>query len=458
MNTVLVVDDEKNIRSTLKDLLEDEGYFVYLAEDGEEALKLLEENSVDVLLLDLWLPKIGGMEVLTRAKEISPDLQVIIISGHGTIDTAVRATKSGAFDFIEKPLSSERVLTVVGHAVKISGLKRENIELRERSQKNYYMVKGYSETFREIESLIESCASSNTRVLITGENGTGKEVVARRIHQKSSRKDFPFVAVNCAAIPQTLIEAELFGHEKGAFTGAISQKRGKFELAHNGTIFLDEIADMSLEAQSKVLRVLEEMQFERVGGVSPIRVDVRVIAATNKDLGREIKENRFREDLYYRLNVVPVYIPPLRERREDIPPLLHYYLDFFARENNKKKKRLSEDAMKFLCEEYSWPGNIRELKNMIERLSILCKNDVITLQEVRDNIPIHEKKNVFYRDMSFKKAREEFEKRFITRAIQESGYNLTRAAEKLKVERSNLYKLVKRLGIELKKKNGSGVR
>jgi len=458
MNTILVVDDEKNIRETLKDVLEDEGYFVFLAEDGEQALKLLEENPVDVLLLDLWLPKIGGMDVLTRAREISNDLQVIIISGHGTINSAVRATKSGAFDFIEKPLSLDRVLTVVSHALKISGLKKENIELRERSQKDYYMVRGNSKAFQDIEAIIESCASSNTRILITGENGTGKEVLARRIHQKSSRKDFPFVAVNCAAIPQTLIEAELFGHEKGAFTGAINQKRGKFELANNGTIFLDEIADMSLEAQSKVLRVLEEMQFERVGGVSSIKVDVRVIAATNKDLMKEIKENRFRKDLYYRLNVVPIHIPPLRERREDISSLIHYYLDFFARENNKKRKRISEAGMKFLCQEYHWPGNIRELKNMIERLSILCKGDEITLQEVKDNIPIHEEPHAFYWNLSFKEAREEFEKRFISRVLQEAGYNLTRAAERLKLERSNLYKMVKRLGIGLKKKYGSGVK
>lgn len=451
MKTVLVVDDEKHIRETLKDVLEDEGYNVLLAENGKQTLKLLERNMIEVILLDLWLPEIGGMDVLKQIKEKYSSVEVIIISGHGTIDTAVRATKSGAFDFIEKPLSIERVLKVVDHAIKISGLEKENIALREQSQKHYFMVKGGSKAYREMESLIESCAMSNSRVFITGENGTGKEVFARKIHGKSHRRNAPFVAVNCAAIPDTLIESELFGYQKGAFTGALTNKKGRFELADRGTIFLDEVADMSLEAQAKVLRVLEEMQFERVGGVESIKIDVRVIAATNKNILAEIKKKRFREDLYYRLNVVPVHIRPLRERREDIPPLIDYYLNFFAKENNKKRKSIEPEALTFLRDEYTWPGNIRELKNLIERLNILTPGDSIDLQTVKSSIPHHDEHLVIDKRMSLKEARESFERNFITTALQENSYNITRVAKILKVERANLYKLVKRLDIALKR-------
>ncbi len=449
MNSVLVVDDEKNIRETLKDVLEDEGYEVCLAEDGKKAIEALEKRTFDVMLLDLWLPEIGGMEVLKFVREEYSNIQVIIISGHGTIDIAVKATKIGAFDFIEKPLSLDRVLKIIDHGVKISGLKSENVELKAKNQKNYFMVKGVSKFFTDLEAVLESCAESNSRILITGENGTGKEVIARKIHEKSKRKNESFVAVNCAAIPQTLIEAELFGYEKGAFTGAVKNKIGKFELAHMGTIFLDEIADMSLEAQSKVLRVLEELQFERVGGVSPIKIDVRVIAATNKDIEEEISKGRFREDLYYRLNVIPIHLPPLRERTEDIPPLIEYYLDYSARENNKKRKFIKEDAFQFLTEMYNWPGNIRELKNLIERLSILIRNDTITIKDVKTHIPRSGENVSISNSMSLKEAKESFEKAFITTSFRENGYNISRAAEALKVERSNLYKLIKKLGIEL---------
>ncbi|KPJ86872.1 MAG: Fis family transcriptional regulator [Spirochaetes bacterium DG_61] len=451
MKTVLVVDDEKNIRETLKDVLEDEGYEVLLADNGKSALDIMDRTVVDVMLLDLWLPEIGGMDVLGRTRKRFSDTQIVIISGHGTIDTAVRATKIGAFDFIEKPLSLDRVINVVDHALKISGLEKENIELKKQSQKNYYMVGGTSKSFRGIESIIASCAESNSRVFLTGENGTGKEVIARRIHELSSRRNRPFTAVNCAAIPQTLIEAELFGYEKGAFTGAIKSKRGKFELANTGTIFLDEIADMSLEAQSKVLRVLEEMQFERVGGVNPIKIDVRVISATNKDLMGETKNGSFREDLYYRLNVVPLHIPPLRERREDIPPLLDYYLDFFARENNKKRKTLSDEAFQFLFSVYHWPGNIRELKNLMERLNILTRGDVIDIHDVRSNIPHQEERYLIDNSLCLKEARENFERNFITGALVRNGHIISKAATDLKVERSNLYKLIKRLGINIEK-------
>jgi two-component system nitrogen regulation response regulator NtrX len=451
MKTVLVVDDEKNIRETLKDVLEDEGYEVLLSQDGKNALDSLERNAVDVMLLDLWLPEVGGMEVLKRTKEEFTDIQVIIISGHGNIDAAVRATKMGAFDFIEKPLSVERILNVVDHAIKISGLRKENVELKEKSGKSYFMVPGRSKAYREIDKIVESAARSNSRNLITGENGTGKEVVARRIHEMSARSGGPFVAVNCAAIPQTLIEAELFGYEKGAFTGAVKNKRGKFELAHGGTILLDEIADMSLEAQSKVLRVLEEMQFERVGGVNPIKVDVRVIAATNKDLAAEIKDGRFREDLYYRLNVVPIKIPPLRERRDDIPALIEYYLDYFAQEYNKKRKGISPEAMRYLTESYPWPGNIRELKNLIERLNILSTADPVSVKDVKNNISHFEEPFSVDESKSLKESVEDFQRSVIASALQRNGNNIMRTAERLKVERSNLYKLMKRLGLQAKK-------
>ncbi|MFW6181525.1 MAG: sigma-54-dependent transcriptional regulator, partial [Spirochaetota bacterium] len=416
--------------------------------------ELLERLPVDVILLDLWLPEIGGMEVLQGVRERFQEVPVIIISGHGSIDTAVKATKIGAFDFIEKPLSIERVLTVMDHALQVAGLRRENRELRELAQRRHRMVPGVSRAARNIEQLIESCAGTNSRVFITGENGTGKEVVARRIHLRSDRRDAPFVAVNCAAIPQTLIESELFGYRKGAFTGAVGDRKGKFEAAHTGTIFLDEIADMSLDAQAKVLRVLEEMQIERVGGVEPIPVDIRVIAATNKDIVEQVRRRLFREDLYYRLNVVPIHIPPLRERREDIAGLITHYLRCFAEENNKRVKRMAPEAMRFLTEQYPWPGNIRELKNLVERLTILSREDTISLQEVRDNLPhsLHEGKDAAQAaktgDRSLKQARDEFERSYILSILERNQYNVSRTARTLRIERSNLYKLMKRLGIE----------
>ncbi len=456
MSSILVVDDEKNIRETLKDVLEDEGFSVVLADNGRKALDILEYTFIDVVLLDLWLPEIGGMEALQLIKKKYPGLQVVIISGHGTIDTAVKATKNGAFDFIEKPLSIDRILKVVEHAIRISGLEQENLELRQKDFDSYYMVGGVSPQFREIEQLIENCAMSNSRVLITGENGTGKEVVARMIHMKSARRNGPFIAVNCAAIPQTLIESELFGYKKGAFTGAIEDKKGKFELAHEGTIFLDEIADMSQDAQAKVLRVLEEMQIERVGGVEPIKINVRVIAATNKDIRQYVADGMFREDLYFRLNVVPIHIPPLRERREDIPALIDYYLGYSARESTRRRKQMDGEALRFLVEEYAWTGNIREIRNLVERLTILTHADTITREDIRNNIPhpvssadngsaLWEADN-----LGLKQAKEQFEKSFIEKQLKDNDYNITKTARILKVERSNFYKLIKRLGIDTK--------
>jgi two-component system nitrogen regulation response regulator NtrX len=460
MTTALVVDDEKNIRETLKDVLEDEGYAVHLAENGHAAFELLDRHPVDVILLDLWLPEIGGMDVLKILKERYDHLPVIIISGHGNIDTAVKATKIGAFDFIEKPLSIERILNVIDHAVKMSDLRQENLELKKQQEKQYHMVLGRSEAYRRIESLIASCAKSNSRVFITGENGTGKEVVARRIHQLSGRSQEAFVAVNCAAIPQTLIESELFGYEKGAFTGAIRSKMGRFELAHGGTIFLDEIADMSLDAQAKVLRVLEEMQIERIGGVNSISINVRVMAASNRNVVEQIKRGRFREDLYYRLNVVPIHVPPLRERREDIGDLVTYYIEQFAHENNKKKKTMSDDALHFLVEEYAWPGNVRELKNLVERLTILTRSDTIGVVEVRENLP-HSADDHVHLQMksgagaSLRSAKKHFEKSYILNVLKENSYNVSKTARMLEIERSNLYKLMRRLGIDTRNPGAS---
>ncbi len=454
MKAILVVDDEENIRETLKDVLEDEGFTVFTAGNGKQALHVLDVDVVDVVLLDLWLPEIGGMEVLKRIREMYGTIPVIIISGHGTIDTAVKATKEGAFDFVEKPLSIERILTVIDHAIKIDSLKQENLSLRQRSQKNYIMVRGNSKAYNDIEKLISSCAMSNSRVLITGRNGTGKEVVARRIHERSKRRDAPFVAVNCAAIPQTLIESELFGYEKGAFTGAVSDKRGKFEVADRGTIFLDEIADMSLDAQAKVLRVLEEMQIERIGGVTPIKIDVRVIAATNRNLTDLIRKGLFREDLFYRLNVVPIHIPTLHERREDVQGLLDHYLEYFAQESAHKRKELSEEALAFLVHEYTWPGNIRELKNLIERLTILTHDQTIGINDVKNNIPhIHKAEIpaggsfVYTENDGLREAKENFERNYIKTVLRKNNNNITKTAQVLKVERSNLYKIMKRLGI-----------
>jgi two-component system nitrogen regulation response regulator NtrX len=455
MKSVLVVDDEENIRETLKDVLEDEGYSVFLAGNGKRALEIINVHVIDIVLLDLWLPEMGGMEVLQEIREKESGVPVVIISGHGTIDTAVKATKKGAFDFIEKPLSIDRILSVINHAIKIFDLEQENLTLRQKNLSRYTMVRGTSAKFAEIEKRIDSCAMSDTRILITGENGTGKEIVARRIHELSRRKEGPFVAVNCAAIPQTLIEAELFGYQKGAFTGAINDKRGKFEIADGGTIFLDEIADMSSEAQAKVLRVLEEMQIERIGGVMPIKIDVRVIAATNRNLTQLIKDRKFREDLFYRLNVVPIHIASLRERREDIPRLIDYYLDYFSLESNRKRKSLSDAAMDYLVEEYDWPGNIRELKNLIERLTILTQEEIIDIPDIKSNIPHPQETQegkegsfIFKEGEGLREAKDNFERVLIKKVLTRNDNNITRTARELKVERSNLYKIMRRLDIQ----------
>ncbi len=450
MPEVLVVDDEPSILESLRDILEDEGYGVKCVTTGEEALRSLEESPADLVLLDVWLPGIDGIEVLSKIREKYPWIPVVIISGHGTIELAVRAVKLGAFDFLEKPLSYDRVVVTVENALKFKALQEENLRLR--SQIRVRGLTGRSKAISEVRELIARVAPTDATVLIQGESGVGKEVAARMIHALSRRSEGPFVEVNCAAIPETLIESELFGHEKGAFTGASQARRGKFDQAHGGTLFLDEVGDMSLSAQAKVLRVIQEKRFERVGGDRPVQVDVRIVAATNKDLKKEIEKGRFREDLYFRLNVVPIRIPPLRERPEDIPLLVEEFLEEFSRHSGLGKKRIREEVMEVLMR-YPWPGNVRELKNLIERLLIVTPGDEITLKDLSsefvESVKSYEKGEVppWFAINSFKEAREEFEKEFLRRKLEEFGGNISRMAEAIGLRRSYLHRKLKALGL-----------
>ena len=438
---ILIIDDEVGIRESLSGILLDEGYEVDAVESGERGLETIAAHRPDLVFLDVWLPGIDGLETLKRIRENNPELAVIMISGHGNIETAVNATRSGAYDFLEKPLSLDRVLLVAGRALERKTLERENRELRETLQKQWTLV-GDSPVMRVIRSQTEMAAKSNSRVLITGESGTGKEIVAHLLHVLSPRAEKPFVELNCAAIPQELIESELFGHEKGSFTGAFDQKKGKFELANKGTLFLDEIGDMSFNTQAKLLRVLEGQTFQRVGGSKDISVDVRVIAATNKDLEKMIKEDKFRSDLFFRLNVIPISLPPLRERREDIPLLVEHFLGLLAGEYGKPKKNLSREAMQKMVL-HDWPGNIRELKNLVERLVIMTPSDEI------ENVGIEagsSKSDYFLLD-ELKDAKDTFEKDFITAKLKQHEWNISKTAEAIGVERSNLHRKIKALGI-----------
>lgn len=458
---VLVVDDEEAILQSLSGVLRDDGFDVTTAPTGELALGALEETVFDVLLLDIWLPGIDGLEVLRRAKTLHPDLSVVMMSGHGTIETAVKATKLGAFDFVEKPLSLDKLLVILKNAIAYSDLHRENVRLRTVVSSDQTMV-GSSLPMMELKEQIATVAPLQSWVLITGENGTGKELVASSIHEKSTRQQKPFIEVNCAAIPEDLIESELFGHERGAFTGATQMKRGKFDLAHEGTLFLDEIADMSLKTQAKILRILQEQRFERVGGSQTNRVDVRVIAATNKDLREEIDAGRFREDLFYRLNVIPILVPPLRDRATDIPAICKHYFDFFARKFARKLKRMSPEALSLLCR-YRWPGNVRELKNLIERLSIMTRSDVVQLEdipaEIRASVDpetldsgrvvyLAEADNDEATAPSLKAAKTHFEKEFILEKLKEHDWNISKTAQSLGIERTYLHRKMKAFKIK----------
>ncbi|MBL0732445.1 MAG: sigma-54-dependent Fis family transcriptional regulator [Desulfosarcina sp.] len=378
--SILIVDDEPSILQSLSGLLSDEGFDVLTASNGYEALKVIDSESPDLVLLDIWMPGIDGIETLKEIKKDNPFIPVIIITGHGTIETAVKATKLGAFDLLEKPLSIDKVIVNINNALNFRRLEEENRFLRKKTIEKF-SISGNSPSIGALKKQIMIAAPTDAWILISGENGTGKELVARTIHQLSSRAAEPMIDVNCAAIPEELIESELFGHEKGAFTGATSKKRGKFELASNGTIFFDEIGDMSLKTQAKILRVLQEQKIQRVGSSRILSIDVRVIAASNKNLEDEIEKGNFREDLYYRLNVIPMEVPPLRDRFDDIPELVGIFLEFCARQSRTKKKSISSAALEVLAG-YSWPGNVRELKNLVERLVIMTDGDLIDISNI----------------------------------------------------------------------------
>ena len=450
MARVLVVDDENKIISTMSAILQDEGHVVFSAATGRDAIEFLRKNEVEVAFLDVWLPDIDGLDVLERIRAAHPEVAVIMISGHGSIDIAVKSTRMGAFDFLEKPPSMERVLTSLNNALERTRLRRENIMLRREVLLEDEMI-GNSPQILEIRKIIETAASTNARVFITGEGGTGKELVARAIFRNSKRSDKPFVKVNCAAIPEELIESELFGHEKGAFTGALARRLGKFELAHGGTLFLDEVCDMSAGAQAKVLRVLQEQQFERVGGNETVSVDVRIIAATNIDVVKATESGKFREDLYYRLNVIPIHVPPLSERREDIPLLVEYFLEKFRKEHGLATKEISERGMEFLAQQ-PWPGNIRELKNVIERISIMVQRETIDAPDIKRHMGSVSMRGTVQADGSpLKKAREQFEREYIIKILESCDGNVTMAAKELGIERTNLHRKIKQYGIEVAK-------
>jgi len=447
--TVLIVDDEEGIRESLTGIFEDEGYEVLSAPSSEEALKIIKERTPDIIFLDVWLPEMDGLEALSRINEMEKEVPVIIISGHGNIELAVKATRLGAYDFLEKPLSLDKVLLVAQRALERKKLEIENRVLKADLEKKWQLV-GDSEKMRALTQQIEMAAQSNSRVLILGESGTGKELVARLLHERSPRSNGPFIEVNCAAIPQELIESELFGHEKGSFTGASERKIGKFELANEGSLFLDEIGDMTLQTQAKVLRVLESQVFQRVGGAKSIKVDVRIIAATNKDLSEEVKKGGFREDLFFRLNVIPITVPPLRERKDDIPQLAKFFIEVFASDSGTRPKGLEPEVAR-MFQSYSWPGNIRELRNAVERLMIMVPSPVISATDITALGMFDPGRGViesdFFSYATLREARDAFEKDFICRKLQENDWNISKTADAISVERSNLHKKIKSYGI-----------
>jgi two-component system nitrogen regulation response regulator NtrX len=454
---ILVIDDEEGIRSTLSGILEDEGYRVAAAATAAEAAERLGAEAFDAVLLDLWLPDREGLELLAELCDGDAGRPVIVISGHGNVDTAVKATRIGAYDFLEKPLSLSRVVLTVHNALERGRLARELQQLSGRLDHGETLL-GTSAAMQRLKGEIKTAAPSDSRILILGENGTGKELVARQIHRQSRRAQAPFVEVNCAAIPEELIESELFGHVRGAFTGALGDRPGRFEQADGGTLFLDEIADMSLKTQAKVLRVLQEQRFERVGGAAPIRVDVRVLAATNKDLEGEIRLGRFREDLYFRLAVIPLRVPPLREHLDDVPVLVAHFIALIARELGRRPKSVEREAMACL-KDYSWPGNVRELRNLVERMMIMVRGDAIGPRDlppaVRGEAPERSRGPWDADFPSLREARGAFEKHYIERKLAELAGNVSRTAQALGLERSNLYRKMRAYGIEVERE-GSG--
>jgi two-component system nitrogen regulation response regulator NtrX len=443
-NSVLIVDDEEGIRRTLAGVLEDEGFSVQVAASGEECLSAFEHRVFACVLLDVWLPGIDGIETLRQLRAGFPDTAVIMISGHGSIATAVRATQLGALDFIEKPLQIERTVLAVSNALRQAQLEADNRRLREETG-DHVMI-GESVPMRALRQQISIAAPTNGRILIYGESGTGKELAARAIHAASQRAVMPFVELNCAAIPEELIESELFGHTKGAFTGATQTKRGKFDQADTGTLLLDEIGDMSLSVQAKVLRVLEEQRFDPLGSGTPIKVDVRIIAATNKRLDEEMEKGNFRADLFYRLNVIPFEIPPLRERAEDIPLLVEHFNEKYSFGYNRRSKIFGDDAMERLVS-YDWPGNVRELRNTIERVVIMSAKEKIAFSDLPPLGTEAAGPNLRYNFSSYRKGRELYERNYIIRKLADCDGNVTRTAEELGIDRSHLYRRMKALGI-----------
>jgi two-component system nitrogen regulation response regulator NtrX len=447
MARILIIDDESGIRSTLSSILEDEGHKTAACESGEAGLAQYAREEFDLILLDLWLPGVDGLSVLERLRGAGAP-PVIMISGHGSVDAAVKATRLGAYDFLEKPLSLERVLLTVNHALSDRKLREQVRDLKRHLTLEELLI-GESDAMKKLDQQIRSAAPSSTRVLITGENGSGKEIVARTLHRLSLRAEQPFVDLNCAAIPEELIESELFGHRKGAFTGAIDDRKGKFELADGGTLFLDEVGDMSLKTQAKVLRVLQEQTFQRVGGQQTVRVDVRVLAATNKSLEEEIAHGSFRSDLYYRLNVIPIEVPPLRARGNDVILLAEHFLRRFAAETGRTKKKLAASAAGKL-KAYHWPGNVRELRNVIERLAILVPADSIEAEDIQFGTRVEAPPEIAT-NLTLKEARDEFEKQYILSRLRDYAGNVSRTADALGVERSNLYRKLNAYGIRVER-------
>ncbi|OGC43023.1 hypothetical protein A2Y85_03065 [candidate division WOR-3 bacterium RBG_13_43_14] len=448
MAKILIIDDNENIRINLTGILNDEGHETVAAADGEQGLKLINESEYDAVLLDMKLPGIDGLEVLKQVKEKKPEIEIILISGHGTIADAVQAMKLGAYDFIEKPLSMDRVLIMINHALEKRNFTRQRKEWLQKEERRFQMI-GKSPVMDKIWQEIKNVAGTKARVLILGESGTGKELVSYWIHRYSNRYSKPFIKVNCAAIPSELIESELFGYEKGAFTGAIQRRIGKFELAHRGTIFLDEIGDMSLATQAKVLRVIEDGEVLRLGCAMPVKVDVRIVSATNKDIAVETKKGNFRTDLLHRINVFQIYLPPLRERRADIPLLVEHILKEYSLENGTKLKTINKDALDYITT-LSFSGNIRELKNIIERAIIISAAKEISLEDLKFSTTygVKTEKDVFNHTQNLSDAKNELEKKYLKKQLELNGWNISKTAEKLGIQRSNLSRRIHQLDIE----------
>jgi two-component system, NtrC family, nitrogen regulation response regulator NtrX len=450
MARILIVDDEDSIREVLHQLFEYEGHVVEEAASGMAAIRAVEANRPDLVFLDVKMQGMDGLDALERIRELSPATQVVMISGHGTIDTAVEATRRGAFDFLEKPLDTDRLLLTLRNVLEVRGLSESVARLRSEVEARHRIV-GESSAIRELLERVERVAPTDARVLITGENGTGKELVARAIHRQSSRSEKPFVEVNCAAIPSELIESELFGHMKGSFTGAVQDRAGKFEQAHGGTLFLDEVGDMSTAAQSKVLRALEEGRVTRVGGHRTHEVDVRIVSATNKELDREIEEGRFREDLFYRLNVVPIHVPPLRERRADIPLLVEHFVALMSAADGLPPRPFHPDAVDRLTR-LEWPGNVRELRNTVERLLILSRGEEVTAEDVARLASVGSRMGGTESSLldvgTYQDFKEESERLFLSHHLQENDWNVSETARSLDMPRSNLYKKIERYGLK----------